>query len=499
MRLVKKVVFWLHLSAGLLAGLVVLVLAVTGVIMSFERQILEANTGVTVKQGPVTVGPEAILGAHAESTPAASGVTFNSDPGKPAVVQFGRGKSSFVDPYTGESLGEGNVKLKKFFSWVLTLHRWLAQEGEAREVGKNITGVGNLVFLFLVVSGLWLWFPKRWTRNGLKAITTLQFRLKGRARDWNWHNVFGFWACVPLFFIVVTGAIMSYGWAGNLIYLMVGETPPPPRGQGGGGPPGGGDGPAQGGEGRGPRAEGGMREGGERRAEGQTAEGGERRGRRSEGGMREGGERGAEGQTVEGGERRGRRAEGGMREGGERGAEGQPAEGGERRGPRAEGGMAREGGQRPGGRGGEEHSHGQDEPASLTGLDVALAVVKKDHPDWETIQVSVPKGPTAQFAVSMSHRGRPDLRRQVTVDLKTAAITKSEGMESQSTGRKIRTFVRWVHTGEALGWFGQALMGLAALSAIILIWTGFALSWRRFFKRRKKTAVTAPAAVKEAA
>jgi len=445
MRLVKKVVFWLHLSAGLLAGLVVLVLAVTGVIMSFERQILEANTGVTVKQGPATVGPEAILAAQAEAKPAASGVTFNSDPEKPAVVQFGRGKSLFVDPYTAESLGEGNATLKKFFAWTLTLHRWLAQEGDTREVGKNIIGVGNLVFLFLVVSGLWLWFPKRWTRKGLKAITTLQFRLKGRARDWNWHNVFGFWACIPLFFIVVTGAIMSYGWASNLIYLAVGETPPPPRGQGG--PPGGGGRPAGAG----------------------AAEGGERRGPRPEGGMREAGA-------------------------GER-----TAEGGERRGPPPEGGMARERGQRPAGGAEHSHDHDHDEPVSLAGLDAALVAVKKDFPEWQTIQVSPPKGRTAQLSVSMSHRGRPDLRRQVTVDLDTAAITKNEGIESQSTGRKIRTFVRWVHTGEALGWFGQALMGLAALSAIILVWTGFALSWRRFFKKRKKTTAATPAAVKEAA
>jgi uncharacterized iron-regulated membrane protein len=136
---------------------------------------------------------------------------------------------------------------------------------------------------------------------------------------------------------------------------------------------------------------------------------------------------------------------------------------------------------------------------SLAGLDAALEVVKKNHPDWQTIQVSPPKGTTAQFAVSSSHRGRPDLRRQVTVDLTTSAITKNEGMESQTTGRKVRTFARWIHTGEALGWFGQLVMGLAALSAIILVWTGFALSWRRFFKKRKKTAVASPSAVKEAA
>ncbi len=419
MRLLKKSIFWLHLVAGLAAGLVVLILGLTGVIMSFERQILEANHGVKVTKPTaeqVVAGPEKILGNHAGSTPAASGVTYYSDPEMPVSVQFGRGKSSYADPHTGESLGEGNVRLKGFFAWTLRLHRWLTLEGTSREVGGNITKAANLVFLFLVVSGLYLWFPKRWSRAAWRAVATLQFRLKGRARDWNWHNTFGFWACIPLFFIVLTGLAMSYSWANNLIYQAVGENPPPPRGAGGP--------PAAGGERRGPG-------GGENRM------------------AREG------------------RGEGGQ---------------GERRGRGEGGGPSR--GERPAGGPGHDHDHG-DAPASLAGLDAGFAKVKAASPGWRTIIVSAPRGTTADYSVSSSHRGRPDLRRTLTVDLASGEIVKNEGFETQTTGRKIRTFVRWVHTGEALGWFGQGLMGLASLAAVILVWTGFALSWRRFFKKRK--------------
>lgn len=419
MRLVRKGIFWVHLVAGLLAGVVILIFGVTGMIMSFERQILEANAGVTVKKPPgevVQVGPELILAKYADAKPAATAVIFDNDPDKPAVVQFGRGKSEYVDPYSGESLGEGNKDLKDFFGWVLRLHRWLTLD---RAVGGKITGPANLVFLVLVISGLYLWFPKRWTRSALKAVTTLQFRLKGKARDWNWHNVFGFWACVPLFSVVVTGAVMSYPWANNLIFRAVGETPPPPRGHGGGPPPG-------------------------------VAMAGEGSGR--------------------GGEGRPQRAEGGMRE----------------RGGRGEGGARGEGGPRGGG--GHSHDH-ENGPVSLAGLDAGLAAVKGMGGEWRTISVAVPREGTAQYTVSASHRGRPDLRRTMTVDMASGAVVKNEGFESQSTGRKIRTFVRWVHTGEAFGWIGQAVMGLAALAAVVLVWTGFALSWRRFFKKRRKAVV----------
>lgn len=448
MRTVRKAIFWVHLAAGILAGVVILILGVTGVVMSFERQILEANTGVVVNKpaGEVSLkGPEELLAKHEGAQPAATAVIFNSNPEKPAMVQFGRGKSVYVDPYTGESLGEGNKGLKEFFAWNLRLHRWLTLQGDAREVGGSIIAAGNMVFLFLVVSGLYLWFPKRWTRSALKAVTTLQFRLKGKARDWNWHNVFGFWACVPLFLIVVTGAVMSYSWANNLIYQMVGETPPPPRGQGG--PPGGGGGArAEGrGEGRGER-------GGAPRAEGGGA------------------------MAAEGGQR------------GERGGRGEGREGGGR--PRGEGG---------GQRGEAGHSHDHDHgPVSLAGLDAGLAKVKAASNGWQTISVGVPRGEGAQYTVSASHRGRPDLRRTLTVDLAGGEIVKNEGFESQTTGRKIRTFVRWVHTGEALGWFGQLIAGLSALSAVVLVWTGFALSWRRFFKK-KRVAVARPAPLKKAA
>ena len=36
-------------------------------------------------------------------------------------------------------------------------------------------------------------------------------------------------ASLPLFLIVITGVIMSYAWANNLLYRMTGNPPPPPQ------------------------------------------------------------------------------------------------------------------------------------------------------------------------------------------------------------------------------------------------------------------------------
>ena len=45
--------------------------------------------------------------------------------------------------------------------------------------------------------------------------------LAGRARDWNWHNVIGFWCATPLFLIVLTGVVMSYPWANDLLWVVL--------------------------------------------------------------------------------------------------------------------------------------------------------------------------------------------------------------------------------------------------------------------------------------
>ncbi|MGI9206149.1 MAG: PepSY domain-containing protein, partial [Woeseiaceae bacterium] len=49
----------------------------------------------------------------------------------------------------------------------------------------------------------------------------------------------------------------------------------------------------------------------------------------------------------------------------------------------------------------------------------------------------------------------------------------------RSPGRQARSWIRFLHTGEALGFFGQTIAGLVSLTSLFMVWTGFALAWRR--------------------
>lgn len=74
----------------------------------------------------------------------------------------------------------------------------------------------------------------------------------------------------------------------------------------------------------------------------------------------------------------------------------------------------------------------------------------------------------------------------------TGEVLDRSGYADQTAARKVRSWLRYLHTGEALGWPGQLVAGLACVAGCLLVYTGFALSWRRFFHR--KTPAPAPSA-----
>jgi len=241
----RKTFFWLHLTAGVTAGLVILLMSVTGVLLAFERQMVAyaerdlRASAADAARAPLP--PSAIVaaaGKAADGKP--TNIVVRSDRFAPVVVAFGREKSVSVNRYTGAIAGEGAKGLRRFFETNRGLHRWLAMKGEGRERGKAITGAANLAFLFIVLSGLVIWIPRRQSRRAYRNALLFRRGLRGRARDFSWHHVLGIWAFVPLVAIVFSGVVISYPWAQRLVYRAFGSTPPKQQGpaneqRGGGG------------------------------------------------------------------------------------------------------------------------------------------------------------------------------------------------------------------------------------------------------------------------
>jgi uncharacterized iron-regulated membrane protein len=236
MKQLRKIIFWCHLPIGVIAGVVILIMCVTGVLLTYEKQITSwadtRNYRVNAPSPHAQRLPlDTIIAKARESKKATpSAITIRASVEAPAEINFGRdGGTIFINPYSGDILGEGSRAVRSFFRFITDMHRWLGAQGENRNVARAITGACNLGFLFLVCSGFYLWWPQRWSGKVFRNVMWFRRGLPSKARDFNWHNVIGFWSAVPLFIIVLSGVVLSYQWAGNLVYRIVGEAPPTPR------------------------------------------------------------------------------------------------------------------------------------------------------------------------------------------------------------------------------------------------------------------------------
>ena len=368
----RPLLFWSHLVSGIAAGSIILIMSATGVLLTYEKQMVAwADRGARVAAANETGRlPMSELVARVRASHDGAALTAIVMPraaDAPALVTV-RQTTWLIDPYSGATLGESAPRLRRFFRSVTEWHRYLAVSGTGRPGARAVTGWANFLFLFMVVSGAYLWWPRQWTARHVKAVTLFNRRLGGKARDFNWHNTIGFWCSVPLFFVVISAMPISFPWANALVYRLVGEAPPPQ-------------------------------------------------------------------------------------------AAARPANT-----------------PQPGG-----------EAQTFAGLDAAWARAEEQVAGWRTITLRLPADARAPlvFTIDRGGAGQPQYRGTFTADRSTGEPIRWEPFEAQSPGRRIRSVSRFLHTGEVLGIAGQTIAGLASLGAVVLVWTGLALSCRRFFSRSR--------------
>lgn len=397
----RRVLFWSHLSLGLVAGLVILLMSITGVLLGFERQtiaLLDGAPTVQVPTGVVRQPIDALLASAGVAPADVASVALRADPTQPVTVRFRERERGtlLLDPYRGGVVAPpADSTGRKAMAALRRWHRWVGAEGgEWRERMKAVSGASNLAFLLLVLSGLWLWWPKRLTWTAVRRVVWFRRGLAPKARDFNWHNTIGFWSAIPLALVVASGVFISYRWPGLWLDRVAGNA--------------------------------------EERAAAVEA-------------LAASGE--ARGGDARGGERR--------RDGGDLASAEVPADAAVR--------------------------------ASLQALlDVAAAAA----PAWQSLTLTLPApgDSIVSVAAAAGNTYRPDLRTTVRVDARTAALVEVRGYDDLSLSRQIRAWVRFGHTGEVFGLWGQLIATLASLGGVFLVWTGLALSWRRllaWWRRRR--------------
>ncbi|MCS4226307.1 PepSY domain-containing protein [Sphingobacterium sp. BIGb0165] len=219
----KKVFQQLHLYIGLLFGLIFLTVCVTGMLLSFEKELTpllwpkEQRVVVLDNRLPL----DAIVSKARNIFPNKRlfRVEIPADPSRSYRVQYGSKKEkywyAYISPYTGEVLSKG-AQAGRFFQKVLDIHRFLLID----KIGATITGISAIATLFLAISGIYLWWPKN--KKLLKQRLKIGLSGSTKRKVWDFHAVGGFYATFFLLIFTLTGLTWSFDWYNRQFFRLFG-------------------------------------------------------------------------------------------------------------------------------------------------------------------------------------------------------------------------------------------------------------------------------------
>ena len=227
----RKILFWSHLLLGAAAGVFIFIMAATGVVLSFEKQIVDfldrdLRSVSIVSDTPSRPMNDLLQAVRRAGIGKPTSIAVRNQAQAATQFSLGRGRTVYVDPFSGALLGESSPRAHEFFSAVERWHRALGAPLGSKSLGHWLTAISNLLFAALVLLGLVLWLPRRWNWNAIRASLVFRPGLRGRAREWNWHNVLGIWCALPILVIALTGVVMSFNWANALLFRLSGSVQP---------------------------------------------------------------------------------------------------------------------------------------------------------------------------------------------------------------------------------------------------------------------------------
>jgi uncharacterized iron-regulated membrane protein len=134
------------------------------------------------------------------------------------------------------------------------------------------------------------------------------------------------------------------------------------------------------------------------------------------------------------------------------------------------------------------HRRGPGQHSLPPHLDEAFAQAVSSVPGWQSASLRLPTGgPNLNISVDTSEGGHPERREQVVIDASTLRVLHREPFAALSRGQQWRSWVRFAHTGEAGGWWGETLALFTAIGAAVLSGTGIVLVLNRFDRWRRRS------------
>lgn len=225
----KKKILWLHKWLGLISGLVVLIVSLTGCLTVFQDELqlmthpekffieqpVESSSKpialtqlIAIAQKQLNTGEKVSrveVFPQKDRTWIFRAVKTNKD----AFLYsdyFVYHKRVFVNPYTGKVLVVENTKMN-FFQIVLQLHMNLLL---GKNYGHFIVGFSTIFFAVLCLTGIVLWWPKKWKPKTIKNSFSIKFKASKKRLNYDLHNVLGFYSLLFALLFAFTGLMFAF-------------------------------------------------------------------------------------------------------------------------------------------------------------------------------------------------------------------------------------------------------------------------------------------------
>ncbi|MBM6993945.1 MAG: PepSY domain-containing protein [Prevotella sp.] len=224
----RRILKWLHLWLGILSGIVVVIVCLTGGLYVFKDELtaigepwrtVHAENRPFLKPVEMVGRAKRVMG---DASPSA--ITYGKRDEAVWVDYFqtvdGGSAKVFLNPYSGQVLhvtrhAPGDFQ---FFNFILQGHLrlWLPEPW-----GRQVVGYGILLFLITLLTGLFLWYPKRWSKKSVKSHFTVHRPFKFQRLMYDLHSVVGFYVLLPLIVASFTGLIFALDWVAKSTYYMM--------------------------------------------------------------------------------------------------------------------------------------------------------------------------------------------------------------------------------------------------------------------------------------
>ncbi len=235
-RRFKKLIGYIHLWLGLASGLVVFIVALTGALLTFEEEIelhviSRHHNWVKYNKGDKALPMDSLMRLGTPMLLTLSNghdptrIFIYRNPERSAIVGFNyedqQGENQrghvFINPYNGEILGlrQGNPH-HRVWTILADLHYQLL----LGEVGLFLVQWSTFIMLIMVISGIILWWPKN--KAALKQRYKFNWKptTRWKRKNYDLHNILGFYASWIAFFMIVTGLMWAFQWFNNGVYWL---------------------------------------------------------------------------------------------------------------------------------------------------------------------------------------------------------------------------------------------------------------------------------------